>query len=307
MRDSNLSGCRATRRACTERTWPAPIGVCLSMLFCVLWMGAAGAQTRVAQEFECFTEPYDQVDVAASDVGVLRQVTVVEGDVVEAGQVLATLNDAVLEKSLQVARAAKDASGALRVAMAELQNAEESLAAFRTLRRKDHASERELQRALTTVAIADAKVQIVRDELSVRRAEYERTLTQLENRRVIAPLSGVVTEVYKAAGEFVSPADPVIAKVVDLKRLKAIFSLPREFAGGMHSGQIVSLVVGENLACSGLIEFVSPTADPQSGTVRIKIRIENPEGRLPSGVLCRWDVVTVPRSQNLSQSDNRLE
>jgi multidrug efflux pump subunit AcrA (membrane-fusion protein) len=35
------------------------------------------------------------------------------------------------------------------------------------------------------------------------------------------------------------------------------------------------------------VEFVSPTADAQSGTVRVRVRIPNPGETIPSGVTCR--------------------
>ena len=36
----------------------------------------------------------------------------------------------------------------------------------------------------------------------------------------------------------------------------------------------------------GKIEFVSPTADPQSGLSRVRVRLPNPKERLPCGATC---------------------
>lgn len=247
---------------------------------------------------ECFTEPYRQIQVAAAEMGVLAEILVAEGDSVAAQQTLARLDDGVLEKSLDVARSAKNATGSLRAALSELETTRNQLEGYRSLRRNNNATDREIERATTAVAIAEAKVQIVRDELEVRRTEYERTKAQLEKRQVKSPIQGTVVELKKEVGEFVSPTDPVIMTIVDLTHLKAIFSLPRSYATGLRVGQVASLRIAENtgergLVCKGVIEFISPTADPQSGTVRVKVRVANLDRKIPCGVLCQWNAVSV--------------
>jgi RND family efflux transporter MFP subunit len=258
-------------------------------------------------EIECFTEPYRQIQVAAPEMGVLAEILVGEGDSVTAQQTLARLDDRVLEKSLDVARSAKNATGSLRAALSELETTRNQLDGYRTLRRNNNATDREIERATTAVAVAEAKVQIVRDELEVRRTEYERTKAQLEKRKVKSPIQGTIVELNKEVGEFVSPTDPVILTIVDLTHLKAIFSLPRSYATELRVGQVASLRIAENtgeqgLVCKGIIEFISPTADPQSGTVRVKVRVANLERKIPCGVLCRWNAVSVDADSQLSQT-----
>ena len=36
----------------------------------------------------------------------------------------------------------------------------------------------------------------------------------------------------------------------------------------------------------GTVEFISPVTDAESGTVRVKIRIDNPDGKYRSGERC---------------------
>lgn len=254
-------------------------------------------------EVECFTEPYRQIDIAAPEMGVLSEILVSEGEQVTASQVLARLDDRVLEKSLEVSRVAKDASGSLRAAMSELKTTQDQLESYRVLRRSANATDREMQRATTAVAVADSKVQIVREELQIRQSEYERTLAQLENRRIKSPIQGTVVAVNKEVGEFVSPSDPVIMSLVDLMQLKAIFSVPRRIANKLRVGQLVALEIATSTTGIGVVEFVSPTTDPQSGTVRVKIRIDNPSQTIPCGVLCRWNGVARDVDHQISRSE----
>ena len=261
----------------------------------------------IAQEsgfvLECFIEPYRTIRVPAPEVGVLSTILVKEGDTVLEKQVVARLDDEVLRQSLELARAAKDAQGSLLAAIGEQQSRVAQYERFQALRERDNATERELQRAATAAEVANAKVQIVRDELSLRELEFERTKAQLRKRQIEAPMKGTVIEIVKEAGEFVSPTDPVVMTIVDLSRLKAIFSIPHSQVASINAGEEVELRVGDEVqTVSGIIEFISPTTDAQSGTVRVKIGIDNRQLKTPSGSICRWDGKSVPTQKRLSRA-----
>ena len=121
----------------------------------------------------------------------------------------------------------------------------------------------------------------------VRALEYERARLQLERSRLTSPIDGIVTRIFKNHGEFVSPNDPIVLKVVQLDPLLVVFSVPAKRGRELTMGQTVNvrLADSQNLV-QGAVEFVSPTADPQSGTTRVRVRIPNPQERLPCGALC---------------------
>ena len=53
--------------------------------------------------------------------------------------------------------------------------------------------------------------------------------------------------------------------------------------------QQVALNIGNPaIPATGVVEFVSPVADAESGSVRIKIRIPNRDRKIQSGVVVRW-------------------
>ena len=64
-----------------------------------------------AAGIEGFTEPYRKIDIGPSEPGLLAHINVHEGDAVEAGQVVGTLECDVLEVSLQIAEAAMQSQG----------------------------------------------------------------------------------------------------------------------------------------------------------------------------------------------------
>lgn len=241
-----------------------------------------------AEEITAYTEPYQDIDVAAAESGTLVRMQVKEGDEVAAGQVLGSLDDEVLKVSLLMAESAMTARGRHNSALAELRLHTERLQKLHELRERSHASQHEVDRTQAQQEIAAASLESVEDDLRMRTLERQRIEAQLRLRRVTSPINGVVTLISKDVGEFVSANDPVILKVVQLDPLLVILPVPMGMGRQLVVNHPVSLYVGENREpVTGLVEFVSPTADPQSSTVRVRVRVPNPEAKLPCGAICR--------------------
>ena len=67
-----------------------------------------------------------------------------------------------------------------------------------------------------------------------------------------------------------------------------MFSVPAAYGRELKIDQSVEIRIGiSDRLANGNIEFVSPTANPQSGTVRVRVRVPNPDEALPSGTNCR--------------------
>lgn len=240
-----------------------------------------------ANDLSAFMEPYREIDMATSEMGTLAYLKVKEGDRVSQGQILGGLDEEVLRATLEVAQKAKDARGRLVSAEEEHAFQTENLHKLRELFDRQHASAEELARAETQQRIAEAQVLAVQEELELKSAEYVRTKALLEQKQIRSPIDGIVTHINKDIGEFISASDPVVMKIVKLDALLVEFPVPAPVASNFAAGQTVPLRIGrEQLQASGLVEFVSPTLDPQSNTVRVKIRIDNSQARFRSGDSC---------------------
>lgn len=254
-------------------------------LLCILWIGWSSPSTAV--EIQSFTEPYRDIDVAAADMGIVEAINVKEGDRVEKGQLLARIDASVLEATLHIAESIKESRGQLESATAELELKTTMLAKLETLHTRQHASRQEIERARNQKRIAEAHLQAVREELKVKTLEYQRTQVELERRRVRSPIDGVVTQIFKDRGETVLLNEPVLLKVVQLDSLLAIFLVPAAEARCLQRRKSIDVrIAGVPTRVRGDIEFVSPLADPQSGLTRVRVRIANPEERLPCGATC---------------------
>ncbi len=239
-------------------------------------MSESQSESATANLIEGFTEPYADINMAAAEMGTLSRVDVKDGDVVRVGQVIANLDDAVLQASLEVARAGMTAAGEMQSATTQFELKKVELKKLTELFGRNHASQQELDRVRGEVRLSEARIQSVREDLEVRRLEYARIEAQLRQRQIRSTIDGVVVDVRKDHGEFVSPSDPVVARIVQLDPLLVVFSVPNERREDVKRGQSVNMTIGQHSAAAGIVEYVSPTADASSGTFRVKIRLPNP-------------------------------
>ena len=256
-----------------------------------------------------FTEPYRSIEVAAAEMGTISDIEVVEGQTIKSGDILARLNEDVHAASLGMAKEKLEAKGRRNSALAELNMQQDRYLKLIGLHQRGNASQIEVDRAKAQLDVAKASVESVNDDFRIATFEFQRAKAQLELRRLRSPIDGVVTRVHKESGEFVSASDPVVVSVVQLNPLKSIFSVPQSAVRQLRSGDQVDVQVGsERVSALGIVEFVSPITDAQSGTCRVTVKIENGDGQLQSGDVCVLKLSDVPdREQKNASVDGSLD
>ena len=101
-----------------------------------------------ADTVEGFTEPYRHIDVAAaSEAGLITEITAREGQSVKRGELLATLDIDVLDAALNVARERTRSHGRIDAAKAEIQVRRSRLEKLKELHVDGHATRGEIERA----------------------------------------------------------------------------------------------------------------------------------------------------------------
>ncbi|MCR9201582.1 MAG: efflux RND transporter periplasmic adaptor subunit [Planctomycetaceae bacterium] len=240
-------------------------------------------QEQESEQIEGFTEPWKDIHVAAAEMGTLQSVQVKDGQQVTQGQLLARLNDDVLKVSLEVASAGMSATGELETARTQLELKQVELEKLQELFEREHASQQELDRVSGELRVAESRLMTVREDLDIRRLEHARIQAQLKQREIRSTIDGVIVEVKKEEGEFVSPSDPVVARVVQLDPLRVVFSVPNERRGDVKNGQTVMMRIAGGGVPIGTVEHVSPVADASSGTFQVNVRLPNPDGQWHGG------------------------
>jgi len=143
--------------------------------------------------------------LAARRDGVIDRVFVEEGDAVKAGQVLATLDDDLAQRTLSLVRSEQRlAEQDTRRARIDLDAARRELARLQQLATDETASRQELDRARDARQLAEVTLrsaEIARDIAQARLAVAER---ELEERRIVAPLDGRILQRHARPGNGVS-------------------------------------------------------------------------------------------------------
>lgn len=247
----------------------------------------SGANRIERRTLEGFAEPYQTIEIAASEAGLVQDVCVELGQVVKKGEVLAVLDEDVLKATLEIAQLKAQSSAALDAAKAELELRQQKLAALTELNRSGSGSREEFARAKADVEFAQAKLKAAEETLAADRLEVKKIDAQLRQRTIRSSLNGVVTDIHRDPGEFVSGADPKLFTVVRLDRLRVKFYVPTEQSLRLNKNDRVKLqTVIDDKTTTAEVEFVSPVTHAESGLVRIDVILDNHEGRLRSGQ--RW-------------------
>ena len=256
-------------------------------LYLVITFSVLPSAAARGAPFDGFTEPFRKIEVAASETGTVAQLLVHEGDRVTKGQALATLDNEVLEVSREIATATMQAKGKLDSAVAERDLRKTRLERLEPLRTEGHASQEEIDRARTDLAVAEANLRAAREQHQLDELERRKIEAMIERRTLRSPIDGYVLKLQKEEREFVSATSASVATVVQLDPLRVVFSLPTAYAAKLSVGSAVDLELPDNGAkLRGKVEFVAPVTEAESGTVRVKVLIDNAKGAYRCGIRC---------------------
>jgi len=134
------------------------------------------------------------------------------------------------------------------------------------LRKKDFASEMELRKA--------------EYEAKIAQADYADATLNLSRCRFVAPFNGKIAELLTQRYETVKPGQPLF-RIIEDDKLLAVANLPM---GSVRVGEAVTVVPDGTSAVWGTVYEVAPQADNRTGTVRVRVLVENPENALTAGM-----------------------
>jgi len=245
----------------------------------------------------------EQAEVPARELGPIISIQIEEGDTVEKGELLATIDDgdtklASKRAELELEAARAEADNTVRVKLAE-----KALALARSELARGERTRELFEDAITDEDIERRRLKVDQAELEVRQTEHEMRQArihaqlsdnalqlakrQVERCRIVAPLAGVVVQVNRRAGEWVQPGDAVL-RIVRLDRLRAEGFLNASQLAQVKTGQAVSLRMvlgkGEEKTFPGVLKFISPEIIAADNRVRVWAEVQNKDLTLRPGM-----------------------
>lgn len=212
------------------------------------------------------------VDITAEITGKVTEVTVEDGAEIDAGEVVARLDDDGLRAELRGARA--------EASLAEIQRDRQL-----RLREQNAVSQSDFDRAASQLEQARARVDDVR--------------AQLAKKTITAPFEGRLGIIQVDVGQYLSPGDPIVT-LQTLDPISVDFTVPQQELARVEAGQPVVVRVDGfgDQAFRGRITAISPKVNQQTRNVAVRGRLENPEGALRPGMFVEV-AVELPSEENV--------
>lgn len=242
-------------------------------------------------------KPQQSVEIRAQVDGLLQEILVQEGQMVQAGQLVARIDDRAISAALAQAKAELD------VVQAQLESAKRDLQRYQNLTQSQAISAQQKDQQ-------QAQVQQLQAELRRVQATIHAQQVQLSYTQITSPISGQVGIRNVDAGNYVRPSDAQgLFSVVQLDPISVEMALPQArlpqlqlLMQQIRQQQPVAVQAylqdGGDLLASGELKVVDNRVASGSGTIKIKADFANPDHRL-------WpaqSVVVALNSERLSQA-----
>ncbi len=203
--------------------------------------------------------------VKARVAGELQGLTVREGDMVKAGQVLARVDSTEYQaRTRQAQQQAESAKAQVDIARRSFEN-------NRKLVDQGFISQTALESSSASLAAAEASYRAAMAGVDVAAKSLEDTVLR-------APISGQVAQRLTQPGERVA-IDARVLEIVDLSRLEVEANLAAADSLGVKPGQTAQLTVeGSAQRLQARVARINPSAVAGSRSVLVYLSLEKPEG-----------------------------
>lgn len=214
-------------------------------------------------------------NLSAEVDGIVKQVHVDDGSELAAGA-------PVVDLDTDIAQINREAAAAdLAEAQATLEESIRRHAELQKLKDQNHTS-------LTSVEAARAQIAIDEAARNQARSNLKRTQTLLGKHKIVAPFSGVVNRKLVEVGQWVETSTSLV-EFIDNKLLRLELPVPQYYFQSVHKKTPVQIRFDAlpNQFFESTISAIIPISDQSSRTFRVRIDIDNSEGKLAPGMTAK--------------------
>ncbi len=271
-------------------------------------------------------EAYERTTLYSKVSGYLREISVDVGDRVDQGRLIGTIEVPELEDRLRAAEAEQatamaDREGAIaarKLAEADLSLQETTYKRLSAVNEQepDALSEQDFDEARTNLDTAKAQVQVAKSRIEQAQGEIKRSQASVANLRtllgfskIVAPLSGVVTERFVDRGALLQQAtsSQMAQRIVTIERddpVRIWMDVPEAETPMVDVGDPMVMTVDAlpGREFQGGVTRYSASLDPATRTMKTVVDLPNPGRRLRPGMYglatltldVRKDAITIP-------------
>jgi multidrug efflux system membrane fusion protein len=219
----------------------------------------------------------ESVTVRSQVTGPLADVRFAEGQDVEQGQVLFTIDPRPFQAQLEQAQAE------LNRVQAAAQFARNEAARYQTLFDRGLVARSQMEQVASNASAAEAAARAAR-------AAVETTRLQLSYTTIRAPLSGRSGRVLVDRGNLVQANATDLVVINQVRPIEVAFTVPSAFLNDIRRRAasnelgVTAMLTGDPTPAAGHLTFIDNRVDPQTGTVQLKATFANQDARLWPGV-----------------------
>jgi len=233
--------------------------------------------TSIVSEYVGEIRSIQNVQIRSRLEGYLEEIHVDEGNVVEQGQLLFSINSSVFQQQLESARAV------LNSVISELKSAELELVNVKSLHARQISSDTELKLAMAKVEGLEARKEDA--ETSVTLASLRLSFSQVK-----APFKGIINRLPHKKGSLIDEG-ALLTSISNNDEMFVYFNVSEHdylnyvMNGHGEEEQTVSLVLANDrlYPYEGRIETVEGEIDPSTGNIAFRARFQNPDNILRHG------------------------
>jgi RND family efflux transporter MFP subunit len=211
-----------------------------------------------------------------------------EGDYVKKGTLIARIEAVNQNAQFRSSVASVGVAEAqLLHAQADLERLKNDLKRVELLSAKGAGDQKTLDDTRSAVKLATVTVQSGQAQLDQARASRDLARNAVGETRYVAPISGVISKRGVSLYEYVDTMkNRDIVTIVDNSAMELIASVAADLASGIVKGAKVDFQIKlpAPRMLTGEVIAVNPTVDPRTRTIRLRVRIPNPEGVLKGGM-----------------------
>ena len=233
-----------------------------------------------------YVEPRRRATVASKITGRVTEVLVDEGMAVEAGQVLARLDDADARRRTDATRASRNvARASLEEIKVNLADAKRRFRRTQELHEDGVASEQDLDSATAAVDALGARLTVAQRNLDGAEAQLAVAVQDLENYTIRAPFTGIAVSKEAQPGEMVAPVfagGGGISTIVDMTSLEIEVDVNESYIARVAPGQPAEAILDAypGWRIPATVRTIIPTADRQKATVKVRLTFDELDPRI---------------------------
>ena len=228
--------------------------------------------------------------LAAEITGKVAEVLIDEGMTVEAGQIVARLDDVLARKDYELSKSRVDAAeAAIGAIRADLEDAQRIFERTQSLAEHNYATQADLTKNQARVGVLQAQLRQTQSQLETARIDALRSGALLDKYEIRAPFPGVVTDRSAQPGEMISPMSAGgsftrtgICTVVDMDSLEVEADVNEAFVGRIvRRAPVEARLDGypDWIIPASVIGIV-PAANREKATVKVRIRLNVKDPRI---------------------------